>query len=54
VDSRAGAGDAGAAAAGVPGCHPIIDFVRADATPDQVKDIYGRVGALIREAGLEA
>jgi hypothetical protein len=36
------------------GGHPIIAFVRSDATPDQVKDIYGRVEALIREAGLEA
>lgn len=36
------------------GGHPIVAFVRPDATPDQVKDIYGRVGALIREAGLAA
>ncbi|MGE5287565.1 MAG: hypothetical protein ACM3ML_10250 [Micromonosporaceae bacterium] len=34
--------------------HPIISFVRLDATPDQVKDIYERLEALIRDAGLAA
>jgi hypothetical protein len=33
---------------------PVIAFIRKDATPDQLKEIYDRVGALIREAGLEA
>jgi hypothetical protein len=34
--------------------YPIIASVRRDATSDQVKDIYDRVGALIRQAGLAA
>lgn len=33
---------------------PVIAAVRPDATPDQLADIYGRLGALIREAGLAA
>ena len=33
---------------------PVIAFIRKDATPDQLKEIYDRVEALIREAGLEA
>ena len=32
---------------------PVISFVRKDVTPDQLEDIYGRIEALIREAGLE-
>lgn len=32
---------------------PVIAFVRKDATAEQVKDIYDRVQALIREAGLQ-
>ncbi len=34
--------------------HPIIAAVRPDATPDQLEDIYGRLGALLRETGLAA
>jgi len=33
---------------------PVIAFIRKDATPDQLKEIYDRVETLIREAGLEA
>lgn len=33
---------------------PIIAAVRPDATPDQLEDIYGRLGALLREANLAA
>ncbi len=33
---------------------PLIAAIRADATPDQLQDIYGRVGTLIREAGMAA
>jgi hypothetical protein len=32
---------------------PVIAFVRKDVDPDQLKDIYDRIGALIREAGLQ-
>jgi hypothetical protein len=34
--------------------HPVVGAVRPNATPDQVQDIYHRLGALIREAGLAA
>jgi hypothetical protein len=33
---------------------PIIIGVRRDVTADQLKDVYDRIGALIREAGLQA
>jgi hypothetical protein len=33
---------------------PVIAFVRKDVTADQLEEIYKRVEALIREAGLEA
>jgi len=33
---------------------PVIAFIRKDATAEQLKEIYDRVEALIREAGLEA
>jgi len=33
---------------------PVIACVRPDATPDQVKALYLRVGELIRESGLAA
>jgi hypothetical protein len=33
---------------------PVIAFIRKDATPEQLKEIYDRVHALIDEAGLEA
>jgi hypothetical protein len=34
--------------------YPIVAVVRPDATPDQIGDIYGRLGAMISEAGLAA
>ncbi len=34
--------------------HPVVAAIRPDATPDQVDDVYGRVAALLREAGLAA
>jgi hypothetical protein len=33
---------------------PVIAFVRKDVTADQLKEIYDRIDALIREAGLQA
>jgi hypothetical protein len=33
---------------------PVITGVRRDVTADQLKDVYGRMEALIREAGLQA
>jgi hypothetical protein len=33
---------------------PIIIGVRRDVTADQLKDVYDRIEALIREAGLQA
>jgi hypothetical protein len=36
------------------GGHPLIAAIRADATPDQLRDIYGRVEALLRDAGMAA
>jgi hypothetical protein len=33
---------------------PLIAAVRADVTPDQLGEIYGQVGALLREAGMAA
>jgi hypothetical protein len=33
---------------------PLIAAVRADATPDQLSEIYGQVGALLRDAGMAA
>lgn len=33
---------------------PLIAAVRADATPGELREIYGRVDALLREAGLAA
>ena len=33
---------------------PIVAFIRKDATAEQLEEIYDRVKALIREAGLEA
>jgi hypothetical protein len=32
---------------------PVISFVRKDVSPEQLKDIYARVEALIRDAGLQ-
>jgi hypothetical protein len=33
---------------------PVIAFIRKNATPEQLKEIYERVNALIDEAGLKA
>lgn len=33
---------------------PVIAFIRKDATPEQLSEIYDRVNALIDEAGLNA
>ena len=33
---------------------PVIAFVGKDVTADQLKEIYDRIDALIREAGLQA
>lgn len=33
---------------------PVIAFVRKDVSADQLKEIYDRVNAVIREAGLQA
>ena len=32
--------------------HPLIAAIRADATPDQLRDIYLRVGTLLQDAGM--
>jgi hypothetical protein len=32
--------------------YPIIAAVRADATPDQILDVYARLRLLLRESGL--
>ncbi len=34
--------------------HPLIAAIRADATPDQLRDIYLRVGTLLQDAGMAA
>jgi hypothetical protein len=34
------------------GAQPLICPVREDVTPDQLRDIYERIGAVIRESGL--
>jgi hypothetical protein len=34
--------------------HPLIAAIRPDATPDQLRDIYARVGVLLRDAGMAA
>jgi len=34
--------------------YPIVASVRPDATPDQIEDIYARLGLLLRESGLSA
>jgi hypothetical protein len=36
------------------GGQPLIAAVRADATPDQLREIYRQVGVLLREAGMAA
>jgi hypothetical protein len=33
---------------------PIVAAVRPDATPDQIEEIYARLGTLLRERGLAA
>jgi hypothetical protein len=32
---------------------PVIALIRKDATPEQLRDVYGRIEAVIRESGLE-
>jgi hypothetical protein len=39
---------------GVKTGQPVIAFVRKDVSPDKLEEIYNRINALIREAGLEA
>ena len=34
--------------------YPIVASARPDATPDQIEDIYARLGLLLRESGLTA
>jgi hypothetical protein len=36
------------------GGHPLITAIRSDATPDELRDIYGQVEALLRDAGMAA
>ena len=36
------------------GAQPVICPVRADVTPEQLRDIYERVNAVVRESGLAA
>ena len=36
------------------GGHPLIAAIKADATPDQLRDMYGQVEALLRDAGMAA
>jgi len=32
---------------------PVVAFIRKDATPEQLHDVYSRIEAMIRESGLE-
>lgn len=34
--------------------YPIVGAVRPDATPEQIADLYARLGALLRDSGLAA
>jgi hypothetical protein len=34
--------------------YPVVAAVRPDATPDQIEDIYARLGVMLRESGLAA
>lgn len=34
--------------------YPVIACIRRDATPEQLRDVYDRVGEVIRQAGLAA
>ena len=36
----------------VRSAQPVIGLVRADVTPEQLRDIYNRIDAVIRESGL--
>jgi hypothetical protein len=38
----------------IRGGQPLIAAIRADVTPDQLRDIYARVGTLIRDTGMAA
>jgi hypothetical protein len=33
---------------------PVVGAIRPDATPDQIADVYARLGLLLRESGLAA
>jgi hypothetical protein len=32
--------------------YPIISVLRPDATPEQIQDVYQRIGTVVRESGL--
>jgi hypothetical protein len=34
--------------------YPIISVLRPDATPEQIQDVYERIGTVVRESGLAA
>lgn len=34
--------------------YPIISVLRPDATPEQLQDVYQRIGTVVRESGLAA
>ena len=34
--------------------YPIISVIRPDATPEQIQDIYQRIGTVVRDSGLAA
>ena len=34
--------------------YPIISVIRPDATPEQIQDVYQRIGTVVRESGLAA
>jgi hypothetical protein len=34
--------------------YPIISVLRPDATPEQIQDVYQRIGTVVRESGLAA
>jgi hypothetical protein len=34
--------------------YPIISVLRPDATPEQIQDVYERIGTVVRDSGLAA
>ncbi len=34
--------------------YPIISVLRPDATPEQIQDVYQRIGTVVRKSGLAA